>query len=106
MNARNKTQIFADRREPRGGDRNEQMDLLNEAANDIDADADCIMTYEGILDALRTVETKIAQKLNLKGYDIRTQLLQLDADCQLIEDDLVADWHDLYASYKDWKLNG
>ena len=103
MNARNKTQIFADRREPRGGDRNEQMELLNEAANDI---AECAVTYEDTVNALREIEDKIAKKLNLKGYDIRNQLLQLDADGELVEDELVADWHDQYASYKDWKLNG
>jgi hypothetical protein len=33
------------------------------------------------------------------GRMIRQQLIALD---ELVEDELVADWHDLYASYLAW----
>jgi hypothetical protein len=98
MNLRNKSQVFADRREPRGGDKNMQKELLDIYDED---EFDCIVSFEQTERELAEVENEIAIKLGLTE-NIRATLLELDKLNCLVENELVARWHELYASYVDW----
>lgn len=67
-------------------------------------DHDCVVTFEQTSSVLAEVEQKIATDLGLHGSpeEIRNELLRLDRQGELVETNLVADWHDLFASYLDW----
>lgn len=94
MTLRNKKQVFHDRREERGGSKNEQSILMEEIE-------DCAITLEESKNKLEAVEARLAERFNLHG-DIRSQLIEMDKNNLLVEDELVADWHDLYSWYMDW----
>jgi len=64
-------------------------------------DAECVETFETTRERLANVERQLAVKLGIRG-NVRRELIERDRQRALIEDDLVADWHDLYASYLDW----
>lgn len=98
MNLRNKSQVFADRREPRGGDKNVQRELLDVYDDD---GIDCRISLKQTAQELEEVENQIAIKLGLKE-NIRETLIELDRQNFLVETELVARWHELYAIYKDW----
>lgn len=70
-------------------------------AEDLDL---CVVTFEQTREELTAVERRLAVKLDIRG-NVRRELLRRDRLGQLVEDDLVADWHDLYASYDDWTRN-
>ncbi len=63
--------------------------------------ADCIQTFEQDVIKLCEIEMKLAVKLNLDCYphEIREKLFELNSKNQLVEDDLVADWHCAITSY-------
>ena len=61
-------------------------------------DADCIKRVDQTIARLQAIEAKLAKRLGLVS-NIRDQLLELAKSGQLIEDELVADWHDAYSSY-------
>ena len=72
----------------------------NEFNDDLD---DCIQTFEQTRDDLEEVERKLASKYGIRDRKhIRRTLIALDQQGTLIEDELVAHWHDLYSSYLDW----
>lgn len=89
--------------------------LLDSAITDVDDDADkhqrycCAMNRScgpacrqcGGVAQLERIEVKLAERLGLTG-DVRSQLIQLAKDNQLVEDELVADWHAGYAWYLAW----
>lgn len=56
----------------------------------------------GGITQLKRIEAQLADRLGLKG-DVREQLVQLAKDNQLVEDELVADWHAGYAWYLAWR---
>ncbi len=60
---------------------------------------DCVETPAQLLAKLTAVERQLAERLGLMGTDVRIQLRRLDDAGQLVEDELVRDWHDLYATY-------
>lgn len=62
---------------------------------------ECFETFENTCNKLEAIEKLLAQRLNLQG-NAREELLTLDKQNLLVEDEVVADWHDLYASYLDW----
>jgi hypothetical protein len=67
-------------------------------------DRECVVTFEQTRDALEAVERRLADRLGIHAAHghIRRELLKLDRAGQLDEDELVADWYDLFASYLDW----
>ena len=67
----------------------------------VDTD-DCAQTFEQVCEELRRVEEDLARKLNLKRRPVRRELLALDRQGKLVENELVARWHELYAVYADW----
>jgi hypothetical protein len=99
MNLRNKTQIFADRREPKGGDKNEQRELLDIYDDD---GSDCSQSFLQLEQSLNETEKQLAIKLNLVGDNVRQQLLVLDKNNNLVEDELVMMWHEQRTVYIDW----
>lgn len=68
-------------------------------------DLDCIQTYQMMYDALIAVEQKLATRFKFDTNDhqlIRQKLIEMDKKNELVEDEVVADWHDLYSSFVDW----
>ncbi len=76
---------------------------MTEGTDDL-LDRDCVVTFEQTSSALADVEQKLAASLGLSGApdEIRDELLRRDRLGELVETQLVADWHDLFASYLDW----
>ena len=68
--------------------------------NELD-DTTCVETYERTKERLEEIERQLGDRLGFRKH-IRRELLALDRKGQLIEDELVADWYDAYASYQDW----
>lgn len=64
-------------------------------------DEECLVTREQTEARLVLVESELADRLGIRE-NVRHTLIQLDKSNELVEDELVADWHDLYASYLDW----
>ena len=64
-------------------------------------DKECLVTFEQTKAALEAIEAKLAERFSLTG-DVRAQLFLMDRENRLIEDDVVADWHDKMSSYIDW----
>lgn len=56
-----------------------------------------IVTRENAEQRLFEIEQQLATRLSITG-DVRAALMELDRAGKLIEDELVADWHDAYAS--------
>ena len=56
----------------------------------------------GGITQLKRIEARLAERLGLTG-DVREQLIQLAKDNKLVEDELVADWHQGYAWYLAWR---
>jgi hypothetical protein len=50
---------------------------------------------------LEKIECQLGERHNLSG-NIREQLFALDKEGLLVEDELVADWHQAYAWYTQW----
>ncbi|HEY4117855.1 MAG TPA: hypothetical protein VGM56_08370 [Byssovorax sp.] len=72
----------------------------NTMANDFD---DCVVTFEDVERDLEQVELQLARQLNVpRGRSIRRMLLGLSAQRKLVEDELVARWHQLYLTYADF----
>jgi hypothetical protein len=72
------------------------------AVSDLDLDLDCVQTFEQVTEDLAEVETKLGARLGLRKQFVRRELIALDKQGRLVEDELVAHWHELYASYMDW----
>jgi hypothetical protein len=64
-------------------------------------DPECVETFEKTRDRLEEVERRLGVELNIRR-NVRRELIARDRQGLLVENDLVADWHDLYASYLDW----
>jgi hypothetical protein len=58
-------------------------------------------TFESCKASLERVEHQIAEKLGIKNH-FRYELMRRDLANTLVEDELVADWHQLYATYISW----
>ena len=58
-------------------------------------------TFESTRDHLVSIEKKLARRFRLRGQ-IRRSLIEMDRAGRLLEDDLVADWHDAYDSYLNY----
>jgi hypothetical protein len=69
-------------------------------------DADLFVTPEQNLAKLEAIEEQLAKKLNLPLDGIRLKLLGLDRHGELVEDELVSDWHELLAIHTDNVLDG
>jgi len=67
-------------------------------------DQECVETFAKTKTALLDVEERLGRTLGLPGSpsEVHCHLLKLDRQGKLVESNLVADWHDLYASYLDW----
>ncbi len=74
--------------------------------NNLDIPQECIETFEDIKQQLEAVELKLAKRFNIlttkSSEHIRSTLIKMSRANELVEDELVRDWHDLYASYQDW----
>ena len=64
-------------------------------------DEGCVETFERTKDRLEEVERRLAVRLEIRK-NVRCQLIARDRGGLLVEDELVAEWHDLYASYLEW----
>jgi hypothetical protein len=60
------------------------------------------MTEQRLSERLEAVEAQLASTLSLEVATIRATLVALDKKGELIENELVADWHELYAQYVEW----
>lgn len=62
---------------------------------------DCVVDEDQILQALLETEANLAERFSLTGTNeaIRFQLLLKDLNNDLIEDELVADWHMYFSSF-------
>ena len=69
---------------------------------DDELDAGCVQTFDDLKDELEKVEDDLARALNLNRRRTRRELLALDARNELVENELVARWHELYTVYLDW----
>jgi hypothetical protein len=72
-------------------------------------DITLIESLEDIKNKLIEVEQKLAKRLRLRARQkpfVRQILFILDAKNKLVEDELVAEWHDCYSSYMDKLRNG
>lgn len=78
--------------------RREKFAAIQKRAKAMADISDCIETPAQLLAKLTAVERQLAERLGLQA-DVREQLMRLDRAGQLVEDELVRDWHDLYASY-------
>ena len=65
-------------------------------------DLDCIETFEAVEGSLKALEEVLAKRLALPP-PYRESLIKLDQANLLVEDELVADWHGLLASWHRWK---
>lgn len=65
-------------------------------------DEDLYQTFEELEDELIEVEGQLGMSLNLP-HPYRQALLELDKKNRLKEDEMVMEWHRLYATYMDWK---
>jgi hypothetical protein len=63
---------------------------------------DCAVTFDEIRDELEDIERALARRFGIRGAAVRRRLIEMDDDGQLVEDDLVADWHEAYSSYLAW----
>lgn len=61
--------------------------------------SDCVETFEQVEELLRGVEMVLAVRHKLASGRVRRELLNLDRRGELEEDETVALWHELYASY-------
>jgi len=77
---------------------------IGNSMGDLDIDDDCIQTFDMLAEELATVEGQLAIRFNLTD-NVRAQLLQMDRDNNLVEDEVVARWLELYTIYMDWVRN-
>lgn len=63
---------------------------------------ECTQTLEQLTAELEAVEAKLAIRCGLQMPDVRGQLIALDNANNLVEDELVMDWHDLHSSFVHW----
>jgi hypothetical protein len=64
----------------------------------------CVVTPEMMAKRLRGIERKLAERLGIEGTfegSIRQALVARDRAGELVEDELVADWHEAYALWCD-----
>lgn len=59
---------------------------------------ECVVTLTQLRDQLEHVEEQLAQRHHIK-FDIRRELVARIKRGALVEDELLAQWHDLYANY-------
>lgn len=64
----------------------------------------CIIeTFEQVKADLADVECALATRVGIRPHQsVRRELIALDRRGKLVEDELVARWHELYNSYIDW----
>lgn len=58
--------------------------------------------HNRLREELEAVEARLATALSLDVGTIRPTLIALDQEGKLVEDELVADWHELHAQYLAW----
>jgi hypothetical protein len=66
--------------------------------------SNCIMTREQADAELCDIEAQLGIRLGITK-DIRETLISLDKQGLLVEDSLVTDWQQAYASYRDYQEN-
>lgn len=63
------------------------------------------MNKPKIHERLTEVEALLAKRLDISN-NVREELIRLAKSHQLVEDELVAEWYELYSSYLDDMENG
>lgn len=63
---------------------------------------ECTQTLEQLTAELEAVEAQLAIRHGLTPPDVRGQLIALDTANNLVEDELVMDWHELHSSFVHW----
>lgn len=58
-----------------------------------------IVTFEQAQSELEEIERQLAIRHSITDVNIRDALIKLDRENNLVEDELVADWHDLHSRY-------
>lgn len=66
-----------------------------------DLEHDCSKTFDQIRDDLERIEMELAQRFQIRR-NIRRTLMAMDIRGDLLEDRLVADWHEAHSIYSDW----
>ncbi len=67
-------------------------------------DEECYVTFEQTCVQLESIEKQIALELGLDSTkDIRQELINLSKNGELVETELVSEWHMLYSSYVNFK---
>lgn len=65
----------------------------------VDIDPEYVVTAADTRKRLLKVERQLAERLKL--HTVREQLIALDQADKLVEDELVAEWHELFSSHLD-----
>jgi hypothetical protein len=66
---------------------------------------DCIETREDLVAKLVQVEREMATQHGIKG-DVRQEILRRIRAGEIVEDELLVRWHELYAGYLGWEEDG
>lgn len=64
--------------------------------------SECLQTYEDVCKELEAIEQRLAIRFGIEK-NIRQTLIELDCANLLEEGELVADWHEYYSAFKNWK---
>lgn len=62
----------------------------------------CVRTPEQTVEQLEEIERRLALEYGIRGRNVRKALIERDRAGLLPEDELVADWHDLYSSHLNY----
>lgn len=79
---------------------NNASTIFEDGKNNLDYIAP--QTFEQAQKELYEIELQLAKKLNLPTLLISENLLELDLAGELVEDELVSRWHEVYSRYKNW----
>jgi cytosine/adenosine deaminase-related metal-dependent hydrolase len=60
----------------------------------------CVITFDQAKEELEEIERKLARRQGIKRQ-VRRTLIEQIRNGTLVEDELVAQWHDAYSSYLD-----
>lgn len=61
----------------------------------------CVMTFDQVKEELEEIERNLARRQGIKRQ-VRRTLIEQIRNGTLVEDELVAQWHDAYSSYLEW----
>jgi hypothetical protein len=79
-----------------------QMSSNSAQALEYDDYRAAVEASESLKRELEQVERQLAVNLGFQHRNIRRRLVTLDRCNQLVEGELVASWHELYAQYLEW----